>query len=254
MPMPHTMQPIGIIHSCFKEKFGIPRQAGLAPSARATLELLPPYNRPEALTGLDGFSHVWLLFIFHGNQTPQNKQRKNWKPTVRPPRLGGNKRLGVFATRSTYRPNSVGLSAVELLGYGQESGRLVLQLGGVDLLDETPVIDIKPYLPYSDSIPTATGGFAPSPPAETMTIEFTPSAEAVCQEIEQTIYPNFRRLVSQILKDDPRPAYYGTKPQKNRFGIKLLDFDLQWQVEENKGNEGNEGNKIVVLDVKKITA
>lgn len=235
--MTFNLTPIGIIHSCFKEKFGIPRQAGLAPSAQATLELLPPYNRLEALAGLEGFSHVWLLFIFHANR------QASWKPTVRPPRLGGNQRLGVFATRSTFRPNPIGLSVVRLAGFEQKEGRVLLHLSGVDLLDETPIIDIKPYLPYADTISIAQGGFAETAPTPTMQIEFTPAALARCQAIEATRYPQLRQLLIEILRHDPRPAYYMTNPQKNRFGIKLLDYDVQWQVE---------GDTIWVTAIKEI--
>ena len=163
-----SFEPVGVIHSCFKEKFGIPRQPGLAPDARAVLELLPPYNRAEAVRGLEGFSHVWLSFIFHACLG------EPWKPTVRPPRLGGNRRLGVFATRSTHRPNPIGLSAVELEKIEAAPGRVLLHLKGVDLLDGTPVLDIKPYLPYSDNIPGALGGFAPEMPAAPFEVSFAP--------------------------------------------------------------------------------
>ncbi len=139
--------PIGIVRSCFREKFGIPRQPGLAPAARATLELLPPHNQPAAVRGLEDFSHVWLVFVFHG--VPASR----WQPTVRPPRLGGNRRLGVFATRSPFRPNPIGLSVVALDRIVTGQGRVALHLSGVDVLDGTPVLDIKPYLPYADRVP-----------------------------------------------------------------------------------------------------
>ena len=164
-----TFAPIGVIHSCFKEKFGIPRQPGLVPAARAVLELLPPYNRAEAVRGLEGFSHIWVSFVFHACLDAP------WKPTVRPPRLGGNRRLGVFATRSTHRPNPIGLSAVELERIETGPGRVLLHLKGADLMDGTPVLDIKPYLPYSDVIPGATGGFAAEAPARSVRGEFQPA-------------------------------------------------------------------------------
>lgn len=150
--------PIGVIRSCFRQKFGIPRQPRLVPAARATLELLPSYAQPEAVRGLEGFSHLWLLFVFHG--IPAG----HWQPTVRPPRLGGNQRMGVFATRSSFRPNPIGLSAVALERIEISAGRVVLHLAGVDVLDGTPVLDIKPYVPYADSIPEAVGGFANEAP------------------------------------------------------------------------------------------
>jgi tRNA (adenine37-N6)-methyltransferase len=139
--------PIGIVHSPFKEKFGVPRQPGIATAARATLELLPPYDREEALEGLSGFSHVWLVFVFHATAA------QGWQPSVRPPRLGGNVRVGVFASRSMFRPNPIGLSVVELEGYGREDGRLVLHVKGADLIDGTPVLDIKPYIPTRTASP-----------------------------------------------------------------------------------------------------
>ncbi len=215
---------IGIIHSCFKEKFGIPRQAGLAEAAEATLELLPPYNRPEALTGLAAFSHVWLLFVFHATQRPQ------WKATVRPPRLGGNQRMGVFATRSTFRPNPIGLSAVKLTGLTVDEGQCLLHLAGVDLLDQTPILDIKPYLPYADIIASARGGFAmDAPPRGEVRVDFTPQAAAQCAALSAR-YPRLRALVEQILQQDPRPAYQAARPTKHQFGVRLFDFDLKWRV------------------------
>lgn len=153
-----TFEPIGVIRSCFREKFGIPRQAGLVAEAPATLEIMAPYNRAEAFRGLAEFSHVWIVFLFH------DINRDGWRPTVRPPRLGGNKRVGVFATRSGYRPNPIGLSAVALEKITQESGKLRLHLTGGDFLDGTPVLDVKPYVPYADRLPAATGGFAAAPP------------------------------------------------------------------------------------------
>lgn len=213
--------PIGMIHSCFGEKFGIPRQAGLAPAARATLDLLPPYAVPEAVRGLEGFSHLWLIFIFHGIPAGQ------WQPTVRPPRLGGRQRLGVFASRSPFRPNPVGLSAVKLERIAIDRGRVTLHLAGVDLLDRTPVLDIKPYLPYADCLPEATGGFAPHAPVPGLTVEFSPAAAAVC-----AAWPDgaLRELIIQVLAQDPRPAYEQARPVPQRYGMRLHDLDVQWEM------------------------
>lgn len=222
------MHPIGVIHSCFKEKFGIPRQPGLATEARATLELLPPYDRDEALRGIEQFSHVWVVFVFHATM------RTAWKPTVRPPRLGGNQRMGVFATRSTFRPNPIGMSVVELVGWGREQGRLMLQLKGVDLMDGTPVLDIKPYLPYADSLPEATAGYAAEPPPARMDVGFTESALAQCRACAAGGYPQLQLLIEQVLGADPRPAYFNDKPGKREFGMRLLDFDLHWVVEDSR--------------------
>ena len=214
-------EPIGVIRSCFREKFGIPRQPGLVSEARATLELLPPYNSPEAVRGLKGFSHLWLIFVFH--EIPAGR----WQPTVRPPRLGGHQRLGVFATRSPFRPNPIGLSAVRLERIERDQSRLVLHLTGADLLDGTPVLDIKPYVPYADCIPDATGGFAAEAPEAAFAVEFSPSAAAFCAAWPEG---DLRALITQILRQDPRPAYERENAAPRRYGMKLYDFDLRWEM------------------------
>lgn len=217
---------IGVIRSCFKEKFGIPRQPGLVPDARATLELHPPYNRLEAIAELEGFSHIWVIFIFH------EAMQEEWRPTVRPPRLGGNKRIGVFASRSPFRPNPLGLSVVGLEKIDCQQNRCVLHLQGADLLDGTPVLDIKPYLPYVDAVPEAVGGFAAEPPTPQITVTFSEMAEVQCEEKERSGCPGLRRLIEQIIAQDPRPAYIHGNEQKEaqRFGLRLYDFDLRWQI------------------------
>lgn len=212
--------PIGVIHSCFREKFGIPRQPGLATAARATLELLPPYSQPAAVRGLEGFSHLWLVFVFHGVPTGR------WRATVRPPRLGGNQRQGVFATRSNFRPNPIGLSAVKLDGIAVRQGQVVLHLAGVDLLDGTPVLDIKPYLPYADRILDATGGFASEAPETALEVEFSPAASGFCAG---WLEGDLRELICQILRQDPRPAYERTDPTPQRYGMKLYGLDVRWE-------------------------
>jgi tRNA-Thr(GGU) m(6)t(6)A37 methyltransferase TsaA len=213
--------PIGVVHSCFREKFGIPRQPGLVPAARATLELLPPYNQPAAVRGLEGFSHLWLLFVFHG--VPAGR----WQATVRPPRLGGNRRLGVFATRSTFRPNPIGLTAAKLDHIAIGRGQVALHLAGVDLLDGTPVLDIKPYLPYADRIAEAVGGFAAEAPEMELAVEFSPAASAFC-----AAWPgggDLRELIGQILRQDPRPAYEHANPTPRLHGMRLYDLDVRWE-------------------------
>ncbi len=219
--------PIGVIHSCFKEKFGIPRQPGLVSEARATLELKAPFNRCEAVDGLDGFSHIWVIFVFH------EAMREQWRPTVRPPRLGGNQRVGVFASRSPFRPNPVGLSVVKLEKIECDGGRCLLHLSGADLLDGTPVLDIKPYLPYADALPGANGGYAADYPAQNVSIMFSELADAQCTERENTGTPGLRLLIKQVLSQDPRPAYRtnGERAEKQTFGMRLYDFDLRWMVE-----------------------
>lgn len=142
-----SIEAIGVTHSCFKDKFGVPRQPGLINSAHARLELFPPFNQPSAFSGLEGFSHIWINFVFHHCLDQQVRL------TVRPPRLGGNRKIGVFASRSTHRPNPIGLSVVKLAGIEKGSDGVSLLLNGVDLVDGTPVLDIKPYLPSADAIP-----------------------------------------------------------------------------------------------------
>lgn len=229
------LNPIGIIHSCFKEKFGIPRQPGLVKDAPAVLELYPEFSREEAVRELDGFSHIWLVFIFH------KVNGENWTPMVRPPRLGGNKKVGVFASRSPFRPNPVGLSAVKLDSINTKNGKILLNLSGIDILDQTPVIDIKPYLPYSDIIETATGGFAFAAPETDLTISFLPHVSKTIKK-EEKRFPDLKKIMTQILENDPRPAYYASSDtEKNKvFGIRLFDFDMKWQFE---------GNQITVIDL-----
>lgn len=215
--------PIGKVNSCFTEKFGIPRQSGLAPAARGTLELFPPFDRDEAVRGLDRFSHLWILFVFHG--LPAEK----WQPTVRPPRLGGNRRMGVFATRSGFRPNPIGMSSVVLDGIRRVRGTLYLELSGIDLLDQTPVLDIKPYLPYADRISDAVGGFAARSPRPSLSVTFTEPARTACLRQEKTC-PGFVDLVVQVLQADPRPAYADKQSRKTDFGIRLYGVNVRWTV------------------------
>ena len=194
----YQFSPVGVVHSCFRTKFGIPRQSGLIEEATGEIELLPPYNQPNILRGLEAFSHIWIIFVFHRNL------REGWKATVRPPRLGGDRRLGVFATRSPFRPSPIGLSAVKLEGIEQRPhGKLLVKVSGLDLVDGTPVLDIKPYLPYADAIPEAVGGFAPGAPELALQVTVAPEAEAVLARRG----PRFRALCLQVVASDPRPAY-----------------------------------------------
>jgi tRNA-Thr(GGU) m(6)t(6)A37 methyltransferase TsaA len=213
-----AFHPIGMIHSCFGEKFGIPRQPGLVKCATAILELLPPYAAPEALRGLEGFSHVWIVFIFH--QTVNSP----WKATVRPPRLGGNERIGVFASRSNFRPNSIGLSAVQLL----EMDGATLLLGGGDFLDGTPVLDIKPYIPYADCLPEATCAFADAAPEPVNSVEFTPASARAVHALENEKRPALHQLICEMLAYNPRPAYQAIDPDRV-FGTRIFDLEIRWK-------------------------
>ncbi len=219
--MSFVFEPIGIIHSPFKEKFGIPRQSRLVPAAEGFLQLLPPYDRPEALQGLEGYSHVWIQFVFH------QAQRGEWVPMVRPPRLGGNRKVGVFASRSPFRPNPLGLSVVQLDGV-EVSGKIGLRLSGLDLLDGTPVLDIKPYVSYSDSISDARCGFAPAAPETRLNVRFSETAQE--QISARADAARLRELIVQLLSLDPRPAYKKEEEPERIYGIRLYDFDLRWRV------------------------
>jgi tRNA-Thr(GGU) m(6)t(6)A37 methyltransferase TsaA len=210
------MKPVAVIHTPFKEKFGIPRQPGLIDAAVGRVELLQPFDRPEVFEGLEGFSHIWLIWQFHA--VPEGE----WKPMVRPPRLGGNRKVGVFASRSPFRPNPIGLSAVKLEAVGDG----YLEVSGVDLLDGTPILDIKPYIPYSDAIDEASDGFAAGPPKPRLDVDFSDKAQRQLRE-----RPNGdreRELIVACIRTDPRPAY--KRGENGDYGFRLFDFDLRWQV------------------------
>lgn len=216
------MQAIGYIHSPFDEKFGIPRQPGLA-SIRAQVELVPPFASPDAVRGLEHCSHIWLVFIFSATAD------KGWSPTVRPPRLGGNQRLGVFATRSPFRPNPIGLSCVRLVGIRCEGERVWLDVEGADLLDGTPILDIKPYLPYSDSLPEAEFALASRIERLALPVVFSAEAETACSRISDELNQPLARQISEILLCDPRPAY--KKGDSERiYGISLYGFNIRFRI------------------------
>lgn len=225
---------IGTIHSPYKEKFAVPRQPGLIEDGGGELHLHSPYNQPEAVRGLEEFSHIWVMFIFH--QTMEG----GWRPTVRPPRLGGNTRTGVFATRSTFRPNPLGMSLVELKGIRCQGQSVILELGSLDLVDGTPVVDIKPYLPFAESYPEARAGFAQSAPPADMAVEFTPQAE---QQLAANLskHPNLRRFITQVLGQDPRPAYRKGEALERDYAVNLLEFNVRWRVV-------GEQNQVLSLD------
>lgn len=189
------IKPIAHIHCDFKEKFGIPRQSGLIDSARAKIVFLPEYRNPDALRGLDGYTHLWLLWQF------SEAVRSEWSPTVRPPRLGGNKRMGVFASRSPFRPNPIGLSSVKIVSIDLNTSKgPIIEVAGADLLDGTPIYDIKPYLAYTDSHPDAASGFALTSDAPKLDVE-------ISEEILEKIPAYLHQSVIDILAEDPRPGY-----------------------------------------------
>lgn len=215
-------EPIGIVRSCYSGRFGIPRQPRLVKAAASRLELFPELARDEAFAGLDGFSHLWLIFVFH------DCVGAGWKPMVRPPRLGGRRKVGVFASRSPYRPNPIGISAVENLGLERSNGKLHLRLGGVDLLDGTPVLDIKPYVPYADAVAAAKAGFAAEVPGRDWAVTFSQAAVNAIDTADPDGTRQLALLIAQILRQDPRPGYMDRYPERTEFGMKLYDLEVRW--------------------------
>jgi len=211
---------IARVHSPFREKFAAPRQPGLVPAAEGFVELRAPFDREEALRGIEQYSHIWLLFLFH--QVPADRP---WQPLVRPPRLGGNERVGVFATRSPFRPNRIGMSVLELRGVERREGKLGLAVGGLDLIDGTPVIDIKPYLPYVDRVEQARGGRFARAPARERQVRFSLEAEKTLAQ-----HPELRELIRQTLALDPRPGYRHGEAE-GEFGMHLADCNIRWREE-----------------------
>ena len=228
-----SLHPIGFIHSPYLQKFAVPRQPGLAPSVVSKITFIPPYCDPEAFKGLQGFSHIHLLFIF--DKAPYSE----FKATVRPPRLGGNKRVGVFASRSPFRPSRIGLSVVKLEKVGEENGRAYLEVSGADLVDGTPIIDIKPYIPFVDAHPEAKGGFADKPPS-VKEVVFLPEV----LDLLNVFTLKERQAVTEILAQDPRPAYKGKKEDGKIYKVAFNGYDIAFKAEE---------NKIIVCDVIKLS-
>ncbi|ASI88856.1 tRNA (N6-threonylcarbamoyladenosine(37)-N6)-methyltransferase TrmO [Vibrio mediterranei] len=219
--MTYSLEPIGIIHSPYKEKFAVPRQPRLVSSATATIALQGDINCLEAVRGLEQFSHLWLLFLFDQNLAA------GWKPTVRPPRLGGNERVGVLASRATFRPNGIGMSSVELKGIRQHGSQVFIDVGSVDLVDGTPIVDIKPYIPYSDSIPDAISGYAESEP-ESIEVAFSDIALEVLAKDKEVAYKT--QVIKEVLAQDPRPAYKKSKVDNKEYGVRLFDWNVKFKI------------------------
>lgn len=213
-----SMDVIAVMHSDFPTKFGIPRQSGLAEALQSTIVFEPPYRNPEALRGIEGFSHLWILWQF------SQAVRQDWSPTVRPPRLGGNTRMGVFATRSPFRPNAIGLSCVRLLSveHTQDMGT-VLHIGGADLMDGTPILDIKPYIPYCDAHPEAMGGFTQDAGDYLLEVDFP-------ENLKQRLPAEKQEAICQVLSHDPRPSYQ--KDSDRIYGLSFAGFDIRFTVKD----------------------
>ncbi len=211
------IKPIGFVRTDFKEKFGVPRQSGRAPSLTAVLVFEKEYRTPEALRGIEEFSHLWLLFDF------SLTREKGWNPTVRPPRLGGNTRVGVFASRSPFRPNHIGLSCVKLERVERTESGDVLVISGADLVDGTPVYDVKPYLPLADCIQDARGGYSERGESHKLRV--------IYDENELLKIPEEKRAgLLECLADDPRPAYE-TDPEKV-YGMAFAGFEVRFRADE----------------------
>ena len=223
-----NMTPIATVASPFKEKFGIPRQACLIKHAEGKLLFHPPFDNPDAFCGLDDFSHIWLQFGFSENL------RSAFKPSVRPPRLGGNKTLGVFATRSSFRPNALGLSLVELRKVVIEKGSTSLIISCPDLLDGTPIYDIKPFIKYTDQPESSSCGFASEPPRPTIEVAFTNQASRFLDGYSSPEgCTTLKLFISEIIGFDPRPAYQKDSPERV-YGMRIYDLNIRWRVDHSK--------------------
>ena len=220
------IRPIAHIRTDFRDKFGIPRQSGRVPELTGKIVFEPEYRDPTALREIEGFSHIWLLFDFSA------AHRKDWSPTVRPPRLGGNTRVGVFASRSPFRPNPIGLSCVKLLSVAQSAEEgTVLIVGGVDLLDNTPILDIKPYIPYTDCVPSASAGYTADTCTYALQVDFP-------QELLMKVPPSIREATVACLREDPRPSYQSDPDRV--YGMRMGDVDIRFRVD---------GDRLTVIDV-----
>ena len=216
-PEAMTLKVIAHIHTAFPTKFGIPRQSGLVEELRGEIVFTPEYRNPDALRGLEDFSHIWLVWQFSG------AVRESWSPTVRPPRLGGNTRVGVFATRSPFRPNPLGLSSVKLLKVEPNTPQgPVLTVGGADLLDGTPIFDIKPYLPYVDAHPDARGGFTDTTKFYTLQVQAEP-------EVLEQIPADKRDALLGVLRSDPRPSYQ--HDPERLYGLSFGGVEVKFKVD-----------------------
>nr|WP_282451029.1 tRNA (N6-threonylcarbamoyladenosine(37)-N6)-methyltransferase TrmO [Marinobacter bryozoorum] len=218
------MTPIAITRSCFRDKFGVPRQPGLTRHAWADLVIRPPFNREDAFRGLETCTHLWLTFQFH------EAVRADWRPVVRPPRLGGNRKVGVFASRSPFRPNSLGLSVVRNEGLTRKDGELILRIRDHDLIDGTPILDIKPYLPFADAIPDARIGWAGETAPERLPVRFSDEARAQLAALPADDYPDLQGLIEDVTCYDPRPSFRRGRQDENRiYGAHLYDLNVRFR-------------------------
>lgn len=220
--MPHTLEPIGYIRSPYQQKFSVPRQPSLVTATTSSVEFIAPFNHVEMLDEIEQFSHFWLIFAFHQNI------KAGWKPKVRPPRLGGNKKVGVLASRSSFRPNHLGLSLMELSRVERNPRQPILHFKGGDLVNGTPIYDIKPYLPYADSVSEARAGYAQSSPQTQVAITW--SGQARDQATKLKLSEQQYSVINQVLAQDPRPAYKQQQQDDREYGVALYQFNIRWRV------------------------
>lgn len=213
-----TIKPVAYIKNAYKEKFGVPRQSGLAPSVKSVIEFCEGFTDENIIRGIEQYSHLWLVWGF-------SKNEGKWSPTVRPPRLGGNKRVGVFATRSPFRPNGLGLSCVKLEFVEKNNKGLKLVVSGADLSDNTPIYDIKPYLPYVDSVEGASGGFADEHKNDFIDVEFS-------EKVRNSLSDEQLEMLYEVLSLDPRPAYQDDESRV--YGLSFGDFQVKFRFENQK--------------------
>ena len=218
-----SLTPIGKVNSPYKQKFVIPRQANLANAATGIIELNKEFTDFDCLRGIDQFTHLWIIYFLHETAS------LDWTPTVQPPRLGGKKKVGVFSSRAAFRPNPIGISAVKYIEHFKKNGSIYIKISGMDLLDGTPVLDIKPYIPYADSIPSADGGYASEKPKQRLSVEFLDNAEKKLITLE-TKRENLRSLIEQVLSLDPRPAWEINTPGQKQYGATLFDINIKFHV------------------------
>lgn len=216
MPDALAVKPIGWVESVFKEKFGAPRQSGVVPAACGVLHFYPPYNQADAFEGIAEFSHLWLLSQFH-----LLPEKEGFRPKVRPPKLGGVERRGVFATRSPFRPNPLGLSVVSLERVVRVGATVSLEVSGIDMVEGTPILDVKPYVPYADAHPEAAGGFS-MPPSTALTVK------ATVPEVWHGVDEKQILLITQTLQAQPQPAY---TPEGRTYGLQLGQLNIKWRYE-----------------------
>lgn len=239
-----TLDVIGHVHSPFIDKFGIPRQPHLIKNARASIVMAPSFSDINCFRGIEEFSHIWLSFIFHQSLNHQ------WKPMIRPPRLGGNERVGVFASRAPFRPNNIGLSVVEHFGVRRDKGKLILDIALPDLVHGTPIVDIKPYIAYADSLPSAKSGFADAAPQKSLSVKFSKESEDDLVQADnlQQNGVKLKKLIEETLALDPRPAYHVTSSNQanaRTYKLKLYDVEVHFKVVQSDADIENDAFALV---------